>query len=437
MRRDIDQTLVEWKNNPRRRPILLRGARQVGKSYTVKEFGKKHFQNIVEIDFELSPQYIDCFSTLEPEEINQKISILVRQDIIANKTLLFFDEIQKCPQAIKSLRYYFEKIPKLHVIAAGSLIEFVLESEKLEIPVGRIQYLFMKPMSFGEFCMATGEDRLREKLGNVEFLQNIDDSIHIHAINLLNKYYILGGMPAVVDEFRHSGNIRQCQRIQTAIIQTYRDDFGKYASKLKHRYLEKVFLSVPKMVGNKFKYSHVDRDIPSRELKEALELLEKAYVLHCVKGTSSEGLPLEASTKQRHFKCIFLDIGLMQNMCGYSGDILQSSDILSIHNGAIAEQFVGVELVTTTDPFIKPSLFYWFREAKSSNAELDYCIAHGSKVVPVEVKSGPRGKLKSLNLFMTKYNTQKAVVISQKKYLRDNDLFFLPLYSIENLHKIL
>ena len=437
MRRDIDQTFIEWKNNPRRRPILLRGARQVGKSYTIKAFGKKHFQNIVEIDFELSPQFTNCFSSLEPEDINQKISILVRQDIIAGKTLLFFDEIQKCPQAIKSLRYYFEKMPQLHVIGAGSLIEFVLESEKLEVPVGRIQYLFMKPMSFGEFCMAINEDRLREKLGSVDFLRTIDDSIHTHAINLLNKYYLLGGMPSVVDEFRHSGNIRQCQRIQTAITQTYRDDFGKYASQVKHRYLEKVFMSVPKMVGNKFKYSHVDRDIPSRELKEALELLEKAGVLHCVKATSGDGLPLEASAKQRHFKCIFLDIGLMQNMCGYSGDILQSSDILSIHNGAIAEQFVGVELIAATDPFIKPALFYWVREAKSSNAELDYCIACGSKVVPVEVKSGPRGKLKSLKLFITKYTTKKAVVISQKKYSTDNELFFLPLYSIENLQKIL
>ncbi len=437
MHRNIDQTLVEWKNNPRRRPLLLRGARQVGKSYTVRDFGEKHFNNIVEIDFELSPQFINCFLTLNPEDINQKISILTRQDIFAGKTLLFFDEIQKCPQAIKALRYYFEKMPQLHVIGAGSLLDFVLESEKLEIPVGRVQYLFMKPMSFGEFCLAISENRLSEKLGNVDFLKTIDNSIHTHTINLLNKYYILGGMPAVVNEFRHSGNIRQCQYIQESITQTYRDDFGKYASHVKHKYLEKIFMSVPKMVGNKFKYSHVDKDIPSRALKEAVELLEKAGVLYRVKVVSGDGLPLEASAKQGHYKCIFLDIGLMQNLCGYSGDILQSNDILSIHNGAIAEQFVGAELIATTDPYIKPALFYWVREAKSSNAELDYCIAHGSKVVPIEVKSGSKGKLKSLNLFMNKYNTTKAVVISQRKYFRDEELLFLPLYSIENLQNIL
>ncbi len=437
MHRDIDKTLIEWKNNPRRLPLLLRGARQVGKSYTVRAFGENHFDNLVEIDFELAPQFTGCFSNLDPAEINQKISILARQDIIAGKTLLFLDEIQKCPQAIKSLRYYFEKMPQLHIIAAGSLLEFALESEKLEVPVGRVQYLFMRPMSFGEFCTVINEDRLREQLGKVDFLRTIDDDLHTHAINLLNKYYLVGGMPAVVDEFRLSGNIRQCQHIQASINQTYRDDFGKYASRVKHRYLELVFMSVPKMVGDKFKYSHVDGDIPSRELKEAVELLEKAGVVNCVKATGGDGLPMEAGAKSRHFKYIFLDVGLMQNMCGYSGDIMQSNDILSVHRGAVAEQFVGTELMAAADPYSKPLLYYWVREAKNSCAELDYCIAHGSKVIPVEVKSGPRGKLKSLQLFMIKYNTSKAVVISQKKYYQDKEVLFLPLYAIEHVHKVL
>lgn len=430
MIRDIEKTLIEWKNNNRRRPILLRGARQVGKSYTVRAFGQKYFKNIIEIDFELNPKFINCFSSLEPHEINQKISVLTQQDITAGDTLLFFDEIQKCPAAIKALRYYFEKMPGLHVIGAGSLLELIIGFENLEMPVGRIQYMYMHPMSFGEFCTALGEQRMRDLLSNQKFDNTIDDAMHNHALDLLKKYYVIGGMPAVIDEYIATGDIMQCQRIQEAIIQTYRDDFGKYANIVKHKFLQKVFDAIPRMVGEKFKYSKVDNDIPSRELKEALELLERAGIMHKVKATSGEGLPLEAGIKERHFKTIFLDIGLMQNVCGYRGDILQTNDILAIHRGAVAEQFVGQELVATTDSYTKAGLYYWIREAKSSNAEVDYLITKGSKVIPLEVKSGPKGKLRSLSLFMKQYCSIQGIVVSQEKYSMQENVIFIPLYAL-------
>ncbi|MBF0105712.1 MAG: ATP-binding protein [Deltaproteobacteria bacterium] len=433
MIRDIEQTLTQWKKDNRRRPLLIRGARQVGKSYVVSQFGKREFKNFVEINFELQPHFNNCFSSLEPDEINQKISILTKQDIKAGETLLFFDEIQKCPPAIKSLRYYHEKTPHLHVIGAGSLLEFVLKSEKLEMPVGRIQYLYMNPLSFGEFLNAINESRLRQLLTNKKNLSKIDDTLHSHALALLKKYYIIGGMPCVVDEYAATLDVIKCQHLQTSICQTYRDDFGKYASHVKHKYLEKIFDAAPKMAGQKFKYANVDKDTPSRELKEALELLERAGVVHKIKATSGDGLPLESGAKDKHFKTLFLDTGLMQNMCGLSGDIIQSQDLLDVHKGAVAEQFVGQELAVAFDPYTRPKLYYWLREAKNSSAEIDYLIAQGSRIVPLEVKSGPRGKLRSLTLFMDEYKSKKAVVISQGKYKEQGNVVFLPLYGIECL----
>ncbi|MBN1962363.1 MAG: ATP-binding protein [Deltaproteobacteria bacterium] len=433
MQRDINQLLLEWKDDPRRRPILLRGARQVGKSYTVRSFAKKHFSNIVEIDFELQPQMMSCFTTLEPKEINDKISILTQKDICHGETLLFFDEIQQCPMAMKALRYYYEKMPQLHVIAAGSLLEFLLHTEKIEVPVGRIQYLYMKPLSFAEFCEATGESRLRKMIAEAESLKEIGVAVHKHALTVLKKYLVIGGMPNVVNEYIASENLRRCQQVQLSIIQTYRDDFGKYASMVKHKYLQAIFSSVPKMVGRKFKYSQVDNEFTSRELKNAIELLERAGVVQRVYATNGDGLPLGAGVRERHFKAIFLDVGLMQNMCGYQGDIINAQDILSIHNGAVAEQFVGQELLAYHDPYRQPALYYWMREAKNSSAEVDYLTEWGSHVVPIEVKSGPGGKLKSLKLFMEKFQTLKGIAVSQRQFECLKNLTFLPLYGLNLL----
>jgi predicted AAA+ superfamily ATPase len=286
---------------------------------------------------------------LDPKEITASIALLSREDIISGKTLLFLDEIQDCPRAITALRYFFEQMPGLHVIGAGSLMEFTLGEKNLKIPVGRIQYVFMKPLSFGEFLDAVGDRRLRQLVDGFEWGNKINPAVHDKLISLVKKYSIVGGMPSVVEEYASSGDFNRCQRIQLSIILTYREDFGKYAGKVKRQYLEKVFYAIPKMVGNKFKYSHVDNTVQSRNLKEALELLEKAGVIYRVKSTGGRGLPLEVEAKQRHFKTIFLDTGLMQNICGLSSETLIAEDFIGVNAGALAEQFVGQELLAYQD----------------------------------------------------------------------------------------
>ncbi len=366
MKRDIDNILKEWKNEVHRYPLLVRGARQVGKSYSIVNFGENEFESIVIVNFEQRPQFITCFDTLEPKRIIETLSVLSKKDIVPGKTLLFLDEIQECPNAINALRYFYEQMPELHIIGAGSLLESVISQENFRMPVGRIQYLFMKPLSFLEFLDAIGENRSRDIIEKSSWDNLPSSSIHNHLISLVKKYSIIGGMPAVVSEYASSGNLENCFRIQTIIIQTYRDDFGKYASKLKHKYLEKIFFAVPKMVGRKFKYSQVDSNLQSRDLKEAIELLEKAGVIHRIRKTSGEGLPLEANASERNFKTAFLDIGLMQNICGLGSSFLLApdQDFIKINEGAIAEQFVAQELLAYRDYFQVPSLYYWAREAQ-------------------------------------------------------------------------
>jgi predicted AAA+ superfamily ATPase len=437
MKRDIEHTLAEWKSDNSRRPLLIRGARQVGKSYTVTEFGTNEFDNMAAVNFEQRPEYKTCFKTLDPIEIISSISLLLKTNIIPGKTLLFLDEIQECPQAITSLRYFYEQMPELHVIGAGSLMEFTPGQENLKMPVGRIQYLFMKPLSFGEFLDAAGENRARELIGTFEWGKEINPAVHEHLIALVKKYAIVGGMPSVVAEYISSGNLNKCQQIQSAIIHTYRDDFGKYAGIVKHKYLQKIFYSVPKMVGNKFKYSHVDDTLQSRDLKEALEMLEKAGVVYRIKATGGRGLPLEAEAKERHFKTMFLDIGLMQNICGLGSETLMADDFISVNTGAVAEQFAAQELLAYQEIYKNPSLYYWAREAKSSNAEVDFLIPCYSSAVPVEVKAGKTGTLRSMHLFLDKYPVPVGVRISQQPFSNTPPVISIPFYGITIISRLI
>jgi len=432
MKRDVDSVLLQWKDEIGRLPLLVRGARQVGKSFTVSGFGEKHFDNCVIVNFEQRPEYGECFSSIIPDEIIENISIISRQDIVPGKTLLFLDEIQECPRAILSLRYFYEQLPELHVIGAGSLLEFALRQDDFRMPVGRIQYLYMKPLSFGEFLDASGEEKSRELIVRTKPNKPLNPAIHQKLISLVKKYMILGGMPAVVEEYLRSGNFNRCSRIQSVITRTYRDDFGKYAAKSKHEYLQKVFLAVPRLVGRKFKYSHVDSSLRSRELKEALELLARAGVVTLVKRTSGAGLPLGAGVNERHFKVISLDVGLMQNICGAQEEILLSEDVTKINAGAIAEQFAGQELLAYRDVFTEPSLYYWARESRNSSAEVDYLLVLNSSILPVEVKSGATGRLKSIRLFLEKYPAPAGIRFSQLPFSTIASIISIPLYAIES-----
>ena len=435
MERDIYSILKQWKSSNERRPLLIRGARQTGKTFIVKEFGKKEFNDQIYINFERNPEYRDIFDTFLPLEIIEKISLFTSKTPIQGKTLLFLDEIQDCPKAIVSLRYFFEELPGLHIIGAGSLLEFALRSEKFKMPVGRVQYLYLQPMSFGEFLDAVGESKLRSHIREMANLEKLPESLHLKLNEYVRKYFITGGMPAVVNEYVTSRDLNICKRIQRSILDTYIDDFAKYSSEVKHVYLRKVFNAVPAIVGQKFVYAQIDRHVKSRELKNALELLETAGVVTRIRQTSGAGIPLSSGVHESIFKVLFLDIGLFHAICGIYTETAMEKDFTAIFKGAVAEQFAGQELIACHSPYTKAELFYWGRDAKNSSAEVDYIIEKEGHIIPVEIKSGFTGRMKSLYMFISKYNSETALKISQAPYKKDNPITFLPFYAIESFLK--
>ncbi len=436
MRRDIEKELILWKAQKEKYPLIIRGARQVGKSYLVETFGKTHFQNNVIVNLEFQPQLKDCFKSLDPSEIINKLQLLLSVQIKEDNTLLFLDEIQECPQAIMALRYFKEKMPKLSVIAAGSLLEFALRSPDFKMPVGRVLFLYLEPLSFSEYLDATGNQNLRRFLSDVKLTDSIDDVIHKKLLELLRIYIIVGGMPAVLNEYLSSKDLMNCQRIQTALLQTYRSDFGKYAKISQHKYLQKVFDTAPRMVGQRIKYSTIDPDNRSRDLKNALNLLTLAGIVRPIYLTKASGLPLGAQINEQKFKLNFLDVGLMQNSCGLQGRLSIEEDFMQINAGSVAEQFVGQELTAYSDRHQQVSLYFWAREKKGSMAEVDYVINIGPDIFPVEVKSGKEGRLKSLRMFIEEKKSRLGIRFSQDKLSYYNKILSIPLYMIEQLPRL-
>ena len=433
LKRDLLEHLKKWKNSPKRKPILLKGARQVGKSWLAKELGRD-FNNFVEINFEKASELCSFFEgNIDAHLIAKNIANYFGTQIVPGKTLLFLDEIQVCPRAILSLRYFCEDFPGLHVIAAGSLLEFELEN--LSVPVGRISIIYVYPMSFSEYLTAIGKNNLRLMLMENLF-EPLPEAIHNQLTREIRNYSLLGGMPEVIADFIEYGKFERCQDLQTELIETYRSDFHKYAKKHQVKYLNRIFDSIPLQLGDKFKYSHVSRDIKSRELGDALELLEMAGLAYKVYHTSSNGIPLKSEIDLMKFKVLLFDMGLAQRLMKLDHrPLLLNPDISRVNDGAIAELFSGLEFIAYQNYRERPELYYWHREAKSSNAEVDYVTAIGNKVVPVEVKSGSSGTMKSLRLFMESKNSDLAIKISNFNFSLFEKIQTVPFYGIESLVK--
>jgi len=431
MERDVYSWLKNWKSEKRRKPLIIRGARQVGKTWLVEYFGKKKFKQFIEINFEFQPHFKTCFSTLNPFEIVEKIELTSNVDINQGITLLFLDEIQECPQALKALRYFYEKMPELHVIAAGSLLEFVMDAEQISIPVGRIQNIYLPPLSFGEFLTACGEQKIRTYLKNITISKQVPESVHIKCISLLRNYLYLGGMPESIALWLELKKFSKTDEMQQTLLQNYRHDFGKYGRRANIFLIEKIFNHAPGMVGSKFKYSHIDKQTNSRDIKKSLELLIKAHIIHKITATSGSGLPLLSHCNEKVFKILFLDVGLLQNSMGINKETYMSDNLLAVYKGSVAEQYVGQQLLALKKPFEEPSLFYWQREAKGSAAEVDYLWQKGEQILPVEVKAGKTGTLKSLRLFLSEKETSFGIRFSLHPLSYNDSILSIPLYAIE------
>ena len=429
MKRIQEAALLSWKDARRRKPLIVRGARQVGKTWLVENVLAGEFENFVKIDLEKRRDLHVHFSgSLEPKTILGYLE-LVAGRIIPGKTLVFFDEIQACPRAIMVLRYFYEQMPELHVVAAGSLLEFAFG--EISIPVGRLQYLNLYPMTFHEYLLGMGKEAMAAHV--MKSQAGVAPQIQQMILSELKNYFFVGGMPECVQTWCDTGSMLETFKVQSEILDSYRDDFSKYTPRVDTTCLDAVFLNLAQAVGEPIKYTRLNQGHTSPTNKKAFELLVKARLVQKIPAANPSGLPLGATANPKKFKTAMLDIGLLQRLCQVPVEMeLKQEDLLAIYRGKLAEQFVAQELLALNDA----QIYYWSREAKSSNAEVDFLAVCKGNIYPVEVKSGAGGSLKSLHLMLKTFPDCPGGIVFYSgvyKELPDQRLSFLPLYNVSAL----
>ncbi|MBU1186818.1 MAG: AAA family ATPase [Acidobacteria bacterium] len=432
MKRFIEEELLEWKNSTRRKPLIVRGARQVGKTYSIQKFGRSMFNNLVTVDLEKERRLHGIFETdLRPDRILSELEVVLNEEIIPNKSLLFIDEIQSCPRAIMALRYFYEEIPDLHVIAAGSLLEFSMSD--ISFPVGRIQFLDMNPMTFPEYLLAIGRKEAAEII--LSKPKAVPDSIHNLLLDELKIFCFIGGMPESVKAYVDSKSLKASFSVHKELCESFRHDFSKYTPRIGTDCIDSVLTGTAQHVGRQIIYTHLTEMRTHPTIKKAFHTLNKARVINKVSSANPGGLPLKTTASSKRFKATIVDIGLWQHLNGL--DVAKEypkTDLLTIYQGAMAEQFVGQEILAAQNS----SLYYWARSEKGSTAEVDYLTTIDGKVVPIEVKSGPSGRLRSLHLLLNTYrNCPFGLIFSSAPYseLKKQRLKFVPLYFAYSMTK--
>lgn len=433
MKRLLFKELTKWRNSPIRRPLLLRGARQVGKTHLIRQFGSQ-FDNFIEINFEKTPDLKKIFEAdLDPARISKDLSIIINKKIEPGKTLLFIDEIQEAPKAILALRYFYEEMPELHLIAAGSLVDFAIE--QIGIPVGRVEFLYMHPLSFIEYLAAKNHQNLAIEIINRNPTQPINDVIHDKALKLLGEYIAIGGMPAAIDAWITEQDIQLCNKILKNIKTAYEQDFSKYAKKHEIKYIDLLFQQIPSMICQHFKFSNLSTHFKKRELEPPLMLLEKAGIINRIIKSAGNGIPLGAEADFKKFKLIMHDIGLTQAILGLDlKDWFIEPLLAFVNKGNITESFVGQELLAYSNPSDKHPLYYWHREQRNAQAEIDYLLTSEQKIYPIEAKSGHSGTLQSMRLFLSTHpQSPYGVRLSIQNYSVFEQIHSYPLYAIASL----
>lgn len=451
MERKQAQFLKNWLSSESQKPLVIRGARQVGKTWLVRDFAKSQNLELVEINFEKRPELESLFQSNDPEEILLNLRSSTNATLKPSKSLLFLDEIQASPKILAKLRWFAEDMPELPVIAAGSLLEFTLAEHTFSMPVGRISYLHLEPFSFEEFLIGIGEQNLRNYLEKYTLDTKIPEAIHNQLIKAVKEYAIIGGMPAAISKWLKTKSLDQVSQAQFNLLATYRDDFAKYNGRLSVNRLEEVMAAIPRQLGEKFVYTKANPGTSSIPLKQGFDLLTKARVCYPAISTAANGLPLGAETNEKYKKAFLLDCGLCSASLGLNLTQLQSpTDLTLINSGGLAEQLVGQQLRTILPPYATPSLYYWQRTKSGASAEIDYIIQHENQIIPIEVKAGSTGTLKSLHQFMKEKQKTFAVRINsdypsitpvQVKDASGNlieyTLLSLPFYLTCQLHRLI
>jgi len=434
MYREITEELLKWKDSKRRKPLMLTGVRQCGKTYVIKEFGEKYFDDTCYINFEANSSYAELFEfDFDVNRIIRELEFIHKAKIEPGKTLLIFDEIQECPKAITALKYFCEDCGELHLVCAGSLLGVALKRENISFPVGKVNRMQMYPMNFKEFLIAIGEGGYIELFSKWDINRTIPEVYSRPLEQLLKTYYTVGGMPEVVYEYAESKDFQTVMEIQDEILSDYADDFSKHAPVSEIEKLRLIWESIPKQLAkdnNKFVFSHVKEGKRAHELEGALNWLKNAGLIHVLELVQNAEVPLAFNADASYFKVYMSDIGLLSRRLGLKiTDYLSEEDTLKASKGAITENYVINELINQNKV-----PYYW----KSGNtAEVDFIYENDGGVVPLEVKAATNTQAKSYKQFCKKYGSRKGFKVSLKNIaanmVSETDTISLPLYLLWNI----
>jgi predicted AAA+ superfamily ATPase len=437
--RTLEHSLAAWFKNPNRKVLLLRGARQVGKTYLVRKHAA-HYKHVLEVNFLSDKRTHDFFGgNIDVATILENLSTLYGVPIEDGETLLFFDEIQECPEAITALRFFYEKRPGLHIIATGSLLEFALSG----IPsfgVGRIESIFLHTLTFDEYLGACGEEKLLSYLQSVGPGSRSNSPIHEKLLSLLKVFLFHGGLPEAVTTFLETRNYQRTNLLIDSIRLSFEDDFAKYRGRIPVDRLREVFRSAALQAGKKFVHSHAYPDANSGQVHHAMGLLNQAGIVHKIYHSSANGVPLGGEIDSKKFKAIPFDHGIYQRVIGVTPSEVIVKDFDPINKGAMAEVFAGNALIALGPPHSRENLHYWHRESKSSNAEVDYVVQVNDKIVPIEIKSGRKGKMQSIQRFIEEKESSNGPGIgirsSFENFAKVGNILVIPLYALSQIERL-
>lgn len=432
MKRLIFQSLNEWKTSPRRKPLILRGARQVGKTYILRAFASVAYEHYVYFNFEDEPLLRQFFEPdLDPLRIIKQLAVHSGISINPETTLIIFDEIQECPEALNSLKYFNEKANQYHVCAAGSLLGVKLANTK-GFPVGKVNFLHLHPMSFAEFLWAAGEESLYNYLLSLETIQPLPELFHNKLNQLLKVYLFTGGMPEAVSTYFSSEDITAVREVQREILRSYQLDFSKHTTSSQTMKISQVWDSMPSQLAKenkKFIYSVVRKSARAREYEEAIQWLTEAGIVNKVQLLSGVKLPLKAYTDPNVFKLYLVDVGILNALARLKPNLLVDGDrLFQEFKGSLIENFVSQELNVKEE-----ELYYWASEGR---AEVDFVVSESNAIYPLEVKSGMVTKSKSLRIYAEKFTPNYTVRLTPKNLTLDGNMLNIPLYLAGELKRI-
>lgn len=423
------EKLYKWKNSKRRKPLIIEGARQVGKTWLMKEFGEQAYADTVYINFDSNSRMADLFSAdLDTDRLIMGLELYAGHKINPDNTLLIFDEVQEVPKALASLKYFYENAPQYHIVCAGSLLGIALH-QGTSFPVGKVDFLKLYPLSFSEFLMATGNERFAELLKNQDY--EMITSFKQTYIDALKHYYFVGGMPEAVQSFAESKDFNEVRAIQKRILAAYEQDFSKHAPNEIVPKIRMLWNSIPSQLARenkKFIYGLVREGGRAREYETAIMWLSDCGLVHKVSRVNAAGIPLKAYEDLKAFKLFIVDVGLLGCMTGLrQRTLLDGDDLFVEFKGALTEQYVCQQLKTIEDLGI-----YYYTNDRGS-CEIDFVVDTGEQIVPIEVKAETNLRAKSLKTYRERFEPELSVRTSMADYKKEDWLLNLPLYAIENI----